>query len=76
MAHGRRRALSQVFAELGSKFQPLVDALGEISDTARVWSQSDVLRLYEMWLKTGSARAKRLLGSLGVAPVPATLRAQ
>lgn len=76
MAHGRRRALSQVFAELGSKFQPLVDALGEISDTARVWSQSDVLRLYEMWLKTGSARAKRLLGSLGVAAVPATLRAQ
>jgi hypothetical protein len=76
MAQGRRRALSQVFAELASKFQPLVDALGEISDTARVWSQSDVLRLYEMWLKTGSTRAKRLLGDLGVAPVPATLRTQ
>jgi hypothetical protein len=76
MAHGRRRALSQVFAELASKFQPLVDALGEISDTARVWSQSDVLRLYEMWLKSGSARARRLLGNLGITPMSATLRAQ
>jgi hypothetical protein len=68
---GRRSVLSQVFAELASKFQPLVDALNEISEAGYTHSQSDVLRLYEIWLKTGSPRARRLLGDLGIAPTPA-----
>lgn len=73
-ASGPRRALSGVFAELARKFQLVVDAIGEISDTARVWSQKDVLRLYELWLKTGSRRAQGLLQQLGVAPAPVSLR--
>jgi hypothetical protein len=75
LAGGRRRVLAQVFAELAVKFQPLVDALWEISDAARVYSQADVLRLYEIWLKTGSARAHRLLGDLKVGATPVALRA-
>jgi hypothetical protein len=71
---GPRRALCGVFGELARKFQPVVDAIGEISDTARVWSQKDVLRLYELWLKTGSRRAQGLLQQLGVAPAPVSLR--
>lgn len=71
---GPRRALCGVFRELATKFQPVVDAIGEISDSARVWSQKDVLRLYELWLKTGSRRAQGLLQQLGVAPTPASLR--
>jgi hypothetical protein len=71
---GPRRALCGVFGELASKFQPVVDAISEISDTARVWSQKDVLRLYELWLKTGSRRAQGLLRQLGVAPTPVSLR--
>jgi hypothetical protein len=73
MAHGPRRVLSRVFGELASKFQPIVDALGEISDTARRYSQADVLRLYEIWLKTGSARARGLLRQLGVEATPGNL---
>jgi hypothetical protein len=75
LASGRRRVLAEVFAELAAKFQPLVDALWEISDTARVYSQADVLRLYEIWLKTGSVRARKLLGELDVGAVPVALRA-
>ncbi len=71
---GPRRALCGVFRELAGKFQPVVDAIGEISDTARVWSQTDVLRLYELWLKTGSRRAQGLLQQLGVAAAPVSLR--
>ena len=52
----------------------MVDAIGEISDTARIWSSKDVLRLYELWLKTGSRRAQGLLQNLGVAPVAVSLR--
>jgi hypothetical protein len=60
-----RRALAGVFTELAEKFQPLVDVLGEISDAAHVYTQGDILRLYEIWLKTGSTRARRLLQGLG-----------
>jgi hypothetical protein len=63
-----------VFGELARKFQGVVDAIGELSDTARVWEPSDVLRLYELWLKTGSHRAQGLLRRLGVAPVRASLQ--
>lgn len=71
---GPRRALCTVFGELASKFQPVVDAIGEIADSARVWGPDDVLRLYELWLKTGSRRAQNLLRQLGVAPAPVSLR--
>lgn len=70
---GPRRALCAVFGELARKFQPVVDAIGEISDTARVWSSKDILRLYELWLKTGSRRAQGLLRQLGVQPSPTSL---
>jgi len=63
-----------MFAELAAKFGLLVDALGEIADAAYVYTQRDVLRLYEIWLKTGSARAGGLLRRLGVEPAPVALR--
>jgi hypothetical protein len=74
LERGRRRAAAQVFAELAAKFQLLVDALGEISDAAYVYTQRDVLRLYEIWLKTGSVRARRLLRRLGIEAAPIALR--
>jgi hypothetical protein len=64
----RRQAFGSVFAELARKFQPLVDVLHEIRDADRRHTSDDVLRLYELWLKTGSQRARRLLGNLGVIP--------
>ncbi|HEY7753519.1 MAG TPA: hypothetical protein VH856_06855 [Steroidobacteraceae bacterium] len=65
---GPQRALAEVFAELEDKFQPLVDVLHEIGDAAP-HSPGDVLRLYELWHKTGSRRAHRLLMDQGVQPV-------
>jgi hypothetical protein len=70
----RRLAPAQMFGELAAKFQPLVDVLGEIGDAAYVYTQRDILRLYEIWLKTGSARARRLLRRLGVEAAPVALR--
>jgi len=71
---GPRRTLCGVFGELARKFQGVVDAIAEISDTARVWGPNDVLRLYELWLKTGSHRAQGLLRRLGVTSVAASLQ--
>ena len=73
---GRRGAvLGRVFAELAGKFQPLVDALNEISESSCSQSNADALRLYELWIKTGSRRSWRLLRGLGVLPAPAGQRA-
>ncbi len=67
----RARTLRQVFAELAVKFQPMVDALNEISESSYQHSDQDRLRLYELWLKTGSERSRQLLRKLGVEPTPA-----
>ena len=70
-AHGRGRVLAAVFAELSEKFQPMVDALNEVSESSCAQSDRDILRLYEIWLKTGSARCHGLLERLGVHPTRA-----
>jgi hypothetical protein len=70
-AHARGRALAGVFGELSRKFQPMVDALNEVSEGNGVRSDADILRLYEIWLKTGSPRCYGKLKSLGVDPTVA-----
>ena len=67
------RALSAVFAELAEKFRDFVDVLTEIRASGSAASL-DVLRLYEVWLRTGSRRAARLLREHGIEP-NATLNA-
>jgi hypothetical protein len=59
---------SPVFAELGEKFVGFVDVLSEVSERASCTSNSDLLRLYEKWLKTGSRRSGQLLVERGVVP--------
>jgi hypothetical protein len=65
------RCIAAIYAQLAQKFQRLVDALNEVSDMSYRHSDADILRLYEIWMKTGSPRAHGLLRSLGVQPVPA-----
>ncbi|HEX4025497.1 MAG TPA: hypothetical protein VHX52_12480 [Steroidobacteraceae bacterium] len=75
LARGRRQVLGQVFGELAAKFLPLVDALADMAECARQYTPADILRLYEIWLKTGSPRARGLLRSMGVEATPVALRA-
>ena len=71
LTRGKGRVLGNVFAELSRKFQPMVDALNELSETAYAHSDKDILRLYELWLKTGSRRCYSILKRLGVEPASA-----
>ena len=64
----RGRAFGAVFAELAQKFRDFVDVLAEIRDSARAADDHDILRLYEVWLKTGSQRAARILRAQGIEP--------
>jgi hypothetical protein len=60
--------MAEVFAEMARKFQCLVDVLNEVAEMAHVHTDQDVLRLYEIYLKTGSRRAHDILCRLGVTP--------
>ncbi|HEX8757708.1 MAG TPA: hypothetical protein VF745_15335, partial [Steroidobacteraceae bacterium] len=71
LSRGKGRVLGNVFAELSVKFQPMVDALNELADSGHAHTHEDVLRLYEIWLKTGSRRCYALLKRLGVEPTAA-----
>jgi hypothetical protein len=63
------RGIAAIYTQLAQKFQGLVDALNEVSEMSYVHSDADILRLYEIWMKTGSPRAHGLLSRLGVQPV-------
>ena len=63
------RTTAAIYAQLARKFQRLVDALNEVSEMSYSHTDADILRLYEIWLKTGSQRAHGLLGKLGVQPI-------
>jgi hypothetical protein len=58
-----------VFNELASRFLQFVDVLTEVSEKTRLSTPLSVVRLYERWLETGSARAGALLAEQGIAPV-------
>lgn len=62
-------AFCGIFEELSRKFAGFVDVLAEVGDHGRA---ADVLRLYELWLRTGSRRALERLRDLGVEPSGAT----
>ena len=66
----RGRALAGVYRELARKFQIVVDVLNEVRDSTRCSSDIDLLRTYEVWLRTGSKRAAGLLRKNGVVPMP------
>jgi hypothetical protein len=70
----RGQAFAALFMELAAKFQRLVDVLNDVAEMAYTHTDKDILRLYEIWLKTGSPRAYSILQRLGVAPVQAGAR--
>lgn len=64
-----RRALRAVFADLAQCFAALVDVLAEVGETGNLHTGNDVLRLYEIWLASGSPRAAARLRALGINPM-------
>jgi hypothetical protein len=61
-------ALSPIFAELSDKFVGFVDVLADVSERTGLTNHSDLLRLYEKWVRTGSRRDGQLLAERGIVP--------
>jgi len=70
----RRSALAEIFSELAGGFVSYMDILSEVSEKASVRRDTDLLRLYELWIKTGSRRAADVLAAEGIQPVPTVLK--
>jgi hypothetical protein len=66
--------LAPVFGELARHFEGFVEVLGEISEKSALTSTTDLLRLYERWLRTGSARDAAHLQRQGVLPIASAPR--
>jgi hypothetical protein len=59
-------ALGDIFSELADKFVSFVDVLGEVGEGMQTPSDARLLRLYEVWLRTGSKRAQDQLLKQGL----------
>ena len=60
------RLHSRMFAELSGSFAEFVQVLGEIVDHPDSHDNNDVFKLYQSWMRTGSARAARKLERAGI----------
>ena len=61
-------AFCEIFEELSNKFSEFVDVLAVVSERGGPGRPTDVLRLYELWLRTGSRNALERLRELGIEP--------
>lgn len=57
-----------IYEELSAKFAAFVDVLAAVSDKTTPKSEKDLLRLYELWVRTGSDRAAKALQDAGIIP--------
>ena len=67
-----KNVFTNIFAELSSKFVDYMDVLSDIT-AAQHSSDSDILRQYEIWLRSGSKAAKKRLVSQGIYPLDSTI---
>lgn len=62
------QVFSEIFTQLAANFVDYMDVLSEITK-AQHSSDSDILRQYEIWLRSGSRAAKKRLISQGIHPL-------
>ena len=60
--------LRAVYQELANKFGSFVEVFAEVSDKTSPRTEKDLLRLYELWVRTRSGRAAKALQEAGILP--------
>ncbi|MCM2324170.1 MAG: hypothetical protein NDJ90_12995, partial [Oligoflexia bacterium] len=61
-------ALHAVYEELAAKFARFVEVLADVSDKTTPKTEQDLLRMYELWVRTRSPRAAKALQEAGILP--------
>lgn len=65
-----RHGAGELFGELSEKFPLFAEVLCEVSERCSLTDNSNLLRMYERWLETGSVRSAELLRERGIHVVP------
>lgn len=65
----REAARVGVYAELASQFAPLTRVLDDVRESTALRTPQDIVRLYDRWKQTRSARLAERLAEEGVFPV-------
>jgi hypothetical protein len=69
IAQLKQDSMQTLYEELSKKFHKLVDVLAEVSAQAKSGNSSEnILRTYEIWLKTRSKKAEKDLKKAGIIP--------
>jgi len=68
LSRSEDEAFAEVFGELSRKFVGFMDVLADISERTALVSTTEVLRLYEKWLRSGSLRDGQRLIERGILP--------
>ncbi len=61
--------IEEIFDELSKRFWDFRDMFTQISESGGFHRQTDILRLYERWLKTHSSRDAKKLREAGIIPI-------
>jgi hypothetical protein len=67
-ARAQEDILKALYQELAQKFSSCVDVLAEVSDKTTQKTEKDLLRIYELWVRTKSDRAAKALQEAGIIP--------
>ena len=65
----KKEIVTEIFIELSAKFRNIVDLLTEVSELSKIADDSDLMNIYEKWLKTKSPLLKKKLLEKGIVPV-------
>jgi hypothetical protein len=68
LSRSEEETFADVFGELARNFVGFTDVLADVSERTSLASTTDILRLYEKWLRTGSARDGQRLVERGILP--------
>ncbi len=60
--------LSNAFCELSNKFVDFADVLSDVNEN-QSYSNKNILRTYEVWLRTQSKHARNILIKQGIQPI-------
>jgi len=66
----REDIIARVYREFAQRFLQFVDVLADISSQAHVFNEENIMRLYELYSKTGSEVARERLIEKGLIAVP------
>ncbi|MFN7147150.1 MAG: hypothetical protein ACK4YP_25500, partial [Myxococcota bacterium] len=63
---------AEIYAELAERYESCAEVIAEVRDETRERSDTDIVRLYEEWLASGSPRVAERLQRLGLVPTRVT----